>query len=479
MKKFGSFSEEVKESMIKEKNNDQIFRDKLENFSVEPPAHIWTGIQDQLAMRRRNRRIIAIRWFSAAAAILLAFLGGWYFNHSVKTPQSATIEKSIVQPNNTPLKENDIPETNKNTPVAPDHNLVAGSVKAKQTETEKQTTVSKAPGKQTVLVPSSQGEKKKSLIWQLLEGREPDLILSQKTENNSLKTKHVFVTELTNADRALIASNSIGPRTENQDESRWKLGMMVSPGYSSQVTSHSESYASNMTRSASIGNVDVTGGISVRVRTGKRWSIESGVYYDQNGQKSQSSFHLFESYADVNSPYAEADRNYYANNIKVMNGTINMNSTAGVIAMDKTPKGTEVSGNVDAAFSGTSNQLVTSGDFSQVFDFIEVPLYLRYKLIDSRVDVEMMGGFNAGLLVGNNAYIDNEFGIQNIGKTQDVSSLNVSGTIGIGLNYQLGRHFSLGVEPRFNYFLSSINNNPDVNFKPYRFGFYTGVYYEF
>jgi opacity protein-like surface antigen len=90
-----------------------------------------------------------------------------------------------------------------------------------------------------------------------------------------------------------------------------------------------------------------------------------------------------------------------------------------------------------------------------------------------------VGGINAGLVVGNNAYIDNEYGVQNIGRTQDISTVNVSGTVGVGLNYALGKNLSVAVEPRLNYYLNSINRNPEVDFRPYRVGVYTGLYYEF
>ena len=126
-----------------------------------------------------------------------------------------------------------------------------------------------------------------------------------------------------------------------------------------------------------------------------------------------------------------------------------------------------------------SNTLNSDGDFSQVFDFIEIPVYLRYHLVDSKIGVEVLGGFNASVVVGNNAYIDNEYGVQNIGKTQEIAPVNISGTLGVGVNYALGKKLSVSVEPRVNYYLNSLNTNPDIDFRPYRIGVYTGLNYEF
>ncbi|MDD2380648.1 MAG: hypothetical protein PHV35_03015, partial [Mariniphaga sp.] len=94
-------------------------------------------------------------------------------------------------------------------------------------------------------------------------------------------------------------------------------------------------------------------------------------------------------------------------------------------------------------------------------------------------DVELVGGISAGVLSGNDVFIKNENGLQNIGKTRDISSVNVSGTIGFGMTYVLNNNLSLAVEPRLNYYLNSINRNPDVEFRPYRVGVYTGLYYAF
>jgi len=173
------------------------------------------------------------------------------------------------------------------------------------------------------------------------------------------------------------------------------------------------------------------------------------------------------------------EKSFLGNAVNVSNGEVSMNSTAGVIAFDNTPKGAEISGDFEARNEAFSNVLLTTGEYSQVFDLVEIPLFLRYSIIDSKVGLEVLGGLNAGLVVGNNAFIDNEFGLQNIGKTQDISSFNLYGTIGVGVNYSLGKNISVAVEPRFNYYINSINNNPSVDFRPYRIGVYTGVYYEF
>lgn len=60
-----------KEIVDMENDRDDIkdlFREKLENFSVDPPESVWAGI---LASRKRKRRILLYRITSAAAVLLL------------------------------------------------------------------------------------------------------------------------------------------------------------------------------------------------------------------------------------------------------------------------------------------------------------------------------------------------------------------------------------------------------------------------
>ena len=210
--------------------------------------------------------------------------------------------------------------------------------------------------------------------------------------------------------------------------------------------------------------------------------MESGLYYAQNGQKSENSLQLFSFGQSADFMYnaaPESRKSFSSNAVNVENGNLEMNSTAGVIAFDGTPKGAEVTADFESLSAGNTNALISNGEFSQVFQFVEIPLYFRYRLVDLKFGVDLLGGVNAGVVVGNNAYIDNEFGLQNIGETRDISTLNLSGTVGVGLNYALSKNLSLAVEPRLNYYLNSINKNPEVEYRPYRVGFYTGLYYEF
>jgi hypothetical protein len=462
--------------MKNEKNIDNIFREKLENFSVQPPSQIWDNVQTQLAVQKRKNRMIIIGWISAAAVIVLAFVAGWYLNDNLKTEKITSVNKEIIQPEKT--EKTEFPAQ----PEKQEQNLTAQNINE---NIEK-------PAKKTLF--TEQVKNKKTVTKgtnEIINAREDFLIVriesinaevaGRKFPNNELafRSERIPDNYLTESEQVLVAQNVKNMKETTKPDNKWKMGMYVSPGYSSQVASHSENYSENMTYSGSDGNSNVGGGFSVQYKTSKRWIVESGVYYAQNGQQSNNTVNLFSKNMDSEASFAPGDITYLNNTVKLENNNLTMNSTAGVIQFNETPKGAELSGDFEASKTNNVNLLVPNGEFSQVFDFMEIPLFVRYRVIDSKFGVELITGLNAGIVVGNNAYIENQYGLQNIGETQDISPVNLSGTVGIGVNYALGKHVYLAFEPRFNYYLSSINSNPSVDFRPYRLGFFTGVSYEF
>jgi hypothetical protein len=468
--------------MMKEEfnNMDKIFREKLEGFSEEPPAFVWDNIQANLSGMRRRKRMVWYSWSAVAALLLLAFIAGWYFNESADrtTPRFAETEKIIPVEKNTPeeqianVPEKDDVQTEKESMEA--DRFLAGA-------TEKEL----LPQKSEEQISAAEMVEENSMLalanLSLIKPIEPDEIeLAGRDQVSAPAKKHhpKPAEEIFSWERKVIDENVQLFSSDTEENKKWKLGLNVSPGYSSYAAKHGAVYASNMTSEASDGNASLSGGVSVQYKTGKRISIESGIYYAQNGQQTGSSPQLFGDKAEMEYTFAPADRNYFNTAVTLSGSRMVMNSTAGIIEFEDVPKGAEIAANLETA-GNYSNSLLTSGELAQVFDFVEIPLYLRYLLIDRKIDVELVGGVNAGLVVGNNAYIDNEYGIQNIGKTSDISTVNVSGTVGVGLNYALGKNLSVAVEPRVNYYLNSINRNPEVDFRPYRVGVYTGLYYEF
>lgn len=464
-------------------NIDESIRSKFEDFSVDPPAHVWDAVQDQMALQKKRSRRLVLTWISAAAVVVLAFMAGWYFNNS-----KSEIAPAIAE--NEPVIELEKLQSEKAT--EPVLTLEADN------ETEQELLVAEAekPLIKVVTPAIKTTHTKRETVKETLPPRGENISLlarleafiDKETETLTEQLREVTTNEgtysLSEADRLLMAANSARMKKNREHEKGWIVGAHLAPAYSSHSVDHDQTYARNISYNASNGSENIGGGFSVQYKATKKIRVESGVYYAKNGQRSRNPrglSRLFEDHLDyAPNPTQLSTDGGFSNNVNFDNGTMVMNSTAGIIRLKEgVPAGASITRSDAENKFMTENVLSSDGSFSQVFDFVEIPLMLRYNLFANKFGMDILGGVNAGFVVGNNAYLSNDFGRQYIGEVEDISTLNVSGTVGLGMNYSLGKHFSLAFEPRFNYYLNSISNNTDVDYKPYRFALFTGVYYEF
>jgi hypothetical protein len=464
---------------------DDLFREKLLNFEQEPPAYLLENILAKTAADRRKKKVIFWRVAGVAAGLLLAFIAGWQVNYLNNQSEVLPVEMAKSE---IPGVKND---NNRTVPVTDGiQNIINSKVVAERTENipvEKAKDFAALARKIRTALPDEttevRGIEGKSDLETL---RRIDRRLKSTDYNKVLlaeiksSDQHSGLAELT-IDEQIIKQNQemLSLKKSEKDKAKWIVGALVAPVYSVSRSSHTQTYASNMLNSTSSNPVDLGGGILVEVKPGKRWSLQSGVYYSALGQSSGNSFKS--SNTDqmfVADPTRGTD--FLNTNVSIdpASNKMLMNSTAGVIEFFGIPDGIEIGTNIeDKALAPTV--VVSEALFTQNFEYIEIPVYLRYTLIDSRFDVEMLGGFSSNVLVGNQTYMESGSGNNLIGKTRDMQTVNYSGTVGVGLKYGLSKRLFLNVEPRIKYYLNSLNSSVSVTYKPYTIGVYSGLSFQF
>lgn len=470
--------------MKKDKNIDELFRSKLQNYEQEPPAYLLENILAGAAGARRKRKIVFWRITGVAAALLLAFVAGWQFN---SRNEIGTEPQVVVRQQSAPESAIETAPETETLPVAPENIQLATATESSKknktsTKSFRKTLVSEKTKLMAEALPVASNDETillkplKSLFGLLKQDLASANSLQQK---NTVDLKDEYPEK--SIDQQIIEHNRqlTMTRTENTRKGRWLVGAQVAPEYNVSRSSHSEVYASNMLSSTS-NPVDLGGGISVEFKKGKRWSLQSGVYYSGIGQSSGNS--AYPNRNLVSSDYSTEHGKEYFNapvNIDSKSSKMMMNSAAGVIEFSGVPSGIVLGTNLEDKSLASNAVVVSDARFIQNFEYIEIPLYLRYTILDSRFDVEMLGGFSSNILVGNNTYMESNSGKSHIGSTQNMESLNYSGTLGIGFKYGLSKRFYLNVEPRIKYYLNSLNTNSAVTYKPYSVGVFTGLSYEF
>lgn len=481
--------------MKEDKKFDELLRKKLEEYSVEPPEHVWQNIRSNMEATKRSGLAAYWRWAAAAAVVVLALGAGLFFiGQNPETPSTAeyhpATEKSTEtkQPENmdvnkTPEKQSsetyvaNAPEV-ENRPIAnepaqnnTDRHIAQTSRKQKDTETLPFERVHKtmlafidsrtspiSGEKQAVFIPKSVG------------------VISITTSG-----------ELSEEDKKIIAANiarlDAKSKTKNETGEKWRVGMHVASAYASSSKSYAEDYIQNMSNANDKSGTNTTGGFSVQYGNSSRWKFESGFYYSSTTNGSQNRLNLKSVNMALNTI---ANENYSSNNnsgyyntvLNIENGETTINGSAGVIKISKIPSNSSVIAQPEY-LSMNSEVMMAQGEIVQEFNYVEVPLIARYRLFASRFDVELIGGLSANMLVSNNVYLNNSSGKERVGSVTDLSFVNISATGGLGLSFDLTKSLALSVEPRASYNLNSLSKNSEISFKPWRMGLYAGVTYAF
>ncbi len=448
---------------------DELLRNRLEQFSAQPPFRVWQGIRTSIHLGKSPNKTLYIKWLAVAAVLFVAMVTGILLNNNVKEINSDISE--FNQPSREAFSSSEDSPGNENKPIPTSSDISQVSV-----------TLSDLPVSDKILTELHTDEseiRKSEITFRTIMKITPELNSgSAKNQLHSLKRPSEIINadNLTDADKKIIAGNLLQGSKEGNSLG-WKVGMHLSPGYSSHSASHSAGYANNMTYAYSEARANLGAGFSVQYKTGSRWSVETGMYYSQTGGSSGNSFRFSSMRADFTDAPHSAEK-YFNTGVTNQMGQLSMNSTAGVIKFSHTPTNTELISMPEASF-GLSTAMLTPGEFQQVFEFVEIPLFARYRIVDSKIDVEWSGGISTNILAGNNVYMESGSGRERVGYTQDISTLNFSGATGIGVIYAMGKNLSLSVEPRVSYYLNSINHGGKVNFKPWRVGVFTGLSYEF
>jgi hypothetical protein len=470
--------------MKTEKNLDELFRGKLANYEQEPHAYILENILSGVVGARRKRKLVYWRVAGVAAALLIAFVAGWQLNDNAyqKTNQAV----NAVQPSaheKSPEAKNQVEKIMPANQVTPAKLQLASTETNSTVRNNQSKSITQNSKVETIVLAAVShpvASNDESLLIKPLKKLAG--LINLKGENSTALQEINFrdnSTELTqkSIDQQIMEQNKqmLAVENKSKEKTRWLVGAQVSPEYNVSRGSQSQAYASNMLNVTS-NSVDLGGGISVEYKKGKRWSLQSGVYYSGLGQTSGNS----SSSGNKDYLFANAGSNYFNTIVKLdaASNRMSMNSNAGVIELSKIPSGLVVGNSLEDK-TLNSTVIVSPTSFIQNFDYIEIPLYVRYTLIDARFDVVMLGGLSSNVLVGNQIFVEDASGKSLVGKTNDMQTLNYSGTVGMGIKYGLSKRISVNLEPRIKYYLNSLNSNSSVSYKPYAIGVFTGLSYEF
>lgn len=462
--------------MTPKQHTDALFKE-LDQLEVQPSRQVWANIESRLGPKKR--RLVPVFWRWGIAASILLFAGLFFLVPGDDLNQIVHLSSSANNSGN------------------PDR----GQSEIASVETESQNdNVSESAADNPHVFPSNAGindkvenfadETGNSLLKGSQSADESERMLavvSLQNENVEIlkKIKSQLFVRIDDAPvqpGSLVLSGELeapeyfglnlpSDKAADKPSAGIVLGGEYSPTYAYRDVSGAA--ASGMNES---GVMTSGGGFNVAVKMNSRWQIETGVKYAMLGQEvtPQTTSRMV---------YGNAD---FSAESSVTLQEVKLNNSLGIIERDVSP-----ALNADVReFQSGSNALVemkSESSFSdessvleQNLSYLQVPLTLRYQLLrQGPVQLSLAGGVGANWLVDNTAYLEMSGQRQNVGQTGGVSELSFSTHAGVAVSVPLYRGLGIRMEPRFNYFLSDISQEAPGKFRPYSFGVFTGLFFEF
>ncbi|TXE19045.1 hypothetical protein ES692_04090 [Psychroserpens burtonensis] len=123
--------------------------------------------------------------------------------------------------------------------------------------------------------------------------------------------------------------------------------------------------------------------------------------------------------------------------------------------------------------------LKEQGSISQQLGFIEVPIELEYNVLDTKIGLNLIGGFSTLFLSDNDVYsVENNGDKTRLGEATNINDMSYSANFGIGINYNISKQLRFNLEPTFKYQINTFNDAAG-NFQPFFIGVYTGLSFKF
>jgi hypothetical protein len=434
-------------------NIDLLFRNGLKDYEVLPPVEAWNSILP--VIRKKQMPLIFLR--SAALIAVLLSLGFLAYRWSQQIPMQSlntmvALDQESVRPQNTSADQalvRRMPATNRKLSVVlqdqiPGQLSVAESAdeeKVAQSDPELVSEPNNLNFSNNLMMPSSI-RKIKSISY----------IADNTDSGNASLYDYVFVEPKAKTDR-------------------WSITAMASPTYYMRPEL-SSSEISNQISSSEQSRVSYSGGVGFSYKISKKLSIQSGLYYSSIGNEvdninSFAGFHLFD--------FSKSDHNF---EVLTSSGRI-YTDNPDVFLVDMSGNRVITRYTNDVFDPAKANLSYINSTLFQNFSYLEMPVMVRYKLIDKNIDFNLIGGLSYNLLVNNSVHAVIDGSKYNIGKTEGLNQFMVSSSVGMGMEYSISEKISLNLEPTFRYYLNPFSNIQGIGAHPYSFGIFSGLSYKF
>ena len=139
----------------------------------------------------------------------------------------------------------------------------------------------------------------------------------------------------------------------------------------------------------------------------------------------------------------------------------------------------DLNSNVETSVDLSAGNIVSrNGNLNQRYGYIEIPIEIKYNLIEKRsFKTELVVGVSSLFLNENETTLETE-AFSSSGEMKNLNNINFSANLGVTFIYKFDKKWALNFSPMLKSHLNTFNNNSN-GFKPYYFGVYSGINLKF
>lgn len=419
--------------MVENKNIDLLFQEKMKNLEVAPNPKVWKAIKGKL--KNKKRRILPFWWFSSgiAAILILGFLLFPISSDDGNDPLKIKIQK---EPLITTIPQKSIPIKN---------------------DSSKQPLTPIIKDKAIVLIKSD--KKKEHVVTKIIKETNDKTIvkaLVSKKPIDSLQKKKPVIKK----DFMAVLQKEDSLETSKKTKRQWSLSPVFALLSSNSFTSASP-ITSDLNSNPIKGENTFSYGAKVTYQLDKKWSLQSGVYF-------QKSNFLTKNVAVVTS--STLPSNVETINFTSSSSSNDLNSVTTSLLF------------LNASTTMSANDFVTvdnNTNLEQSFGYLEIPFEVKYLFLERKsLQTNIIVGFSSLFLTKNQISTKSQTSTTFLGEANNLNTVNFSGNFGIDIDYRISPNLLLNINPMFKGQLNTFSKNSN-GFKPYQIGIYTGLKYQF
>ncbi len=263
-----------------------------------------------------------------------------------------------------------------------------------------------------------------------------------------------------NSDALATQTSAVSKPNEPKKSSRITLALYFSPEYSYRFIRNNSTVMTDDLNRAEKGGYTYRFGVTAGFDINSHWSVRAGV-----------------SYGTYKQAYSNGDTPVNVVTVDTLSGEFDFETSLGTITLssEELKEVEEEEEEEESTFF-----LVET---NQKLSFIRIPISTEYTIGTGKTKFTISAGISTDFIVAqkqDNRVVGAEtYEDLKISELDKFRSVNLSGMLGIGTEFDLSKGFSLTVQPSFKVSLMSLGKNTPVLSHPYSMGLSTGLKYRF